>query len=200
MTSLPIFLTGDSYLYAVSKSEQSLVFWKFKGLLWSIEMRSRYVTLPWQQKLWTTTNRKSRLKVYSHQPSPQAFSLAPLSARSLGKSGRENAVLGVSLSVTSQLTVESRIDRAENAQGLGCIHTILNFTDLIKFHLICQIFAKFSSGPYLSLSKLRKRKLQVLYVSTYSLKRALEIRKFHVVVVQPRQRNVQNSVMHVQCC
>ena len=71
---------------------------------------------------------------------------------------------------------------------------ILNFTNLIQFHLICQIFAKFSFGPYLSLSKLRKRKRRFLYVFTYSIKRALEIRKFHVVVVQRRQRNVQNSV------
>ena len=65
---------------------------------------------------------------------------------------------------------------------------ILNFTDLIQFHLICQIFAKFSFGPYLSLSKLRKRKRRFLYVFTYSKKRALEIRKFHVLVVQRRQR------------
>ena len=33
---------------------------------------------------------------------------------------------------------------------------------------------------------------------TYSIKRACEIRKFYVAVVQRRQRNVQNSVMHVQ--
>ena len=33
---------------------------------------------------------------------------------------------------------------------------------------------------------------------TYSIKQAREIRKFHVIVVQWRQRNVQNSVMHVQ--
>ena len=35
-------------------------------------------------------------------------------------------------------------------------------------------------------------------VFTFSIKRCREIRKFHVVVVQRRQRNVQNSVMHVQ--
>ena len=29
---------------------------------------------------------------------------------------------------------------------------------------------------------------------------AREIRKFHVVVVQRQQRNVQNHVMHVQSC
>ena len=33
---------------------------------------------------------------------------------------------------------------------------------------------------------------------TYSITRAREISKFHVVVVQRRQTNVQNSVMHVQ--
>ena len=33
-------------------------------------------------------------------------------------------------------------------------------------------------------------------VFTYSINRACEINKFHVVVVQRRQRNVQNSVMH----
>ena len=34
-------------------------------------------------------------------------------------------------------------------------------------------------------------------VLTYSIKRASEIRKFHVAVVQQRLRNVQKSVMHV---
>ena len=29
-------------------------------------VRSRYVTFPWQQNFWMTTNRKSHLKVYSH--------------------------------------------------------------------------------------------------------------------------------------
>ena len=37
-------------------------------------------------------------------------------------------------------------------------------------------------------------------VFAYSIKRACEIRKFHVAGVQRRQRNVQNSVMHVQIC
>ena len=36
--------------------------------------------------------------------------------------------------------------------------TISSFTDLIQFRLIWQILAKFSLGPYLSLSKFRKRK------------------------------------------
>ena len=61
----------------------------------------------------------------------------------------------------------------------------------LQFHLICQIFKKFSFRPYLSLSKSRKRKRQFLYVLTYSIKRALQSRKFHIVVVQRRQ--IRNS-------
>ena len=40
----------------------------------------------------------------------------------------------------------------------------------------------------------------VLLVFTYYMKQAREIRKFHVAVVQPRLRNVQKRVMHVQSC
>ena len=61
--------------------------------------------------------------------------------------------------------------------------------------------AKFSGlnpkGPYLSLEKEKKNWRVVV---TYSIKRASEIRKFHVAVVQQRLRNVQKSVMHVQSC
>ena len=35
---------------------------------------------------------------------------------------------------------------------------------------------------------------------TYSIKRAREMRKFHIILVQWQQRNVQNSVMQVQSC
>ena len=52
-------------------------------------------------------------------------------------------------------------------------------------------------GPYLSLEK---EKGPFCVLLSYSIKRAHEIRKFHVVVVQPRLRNVQKSVMHVQSC
>lgn len=57
------------------------------------------------------------------QPSPEAFSLDPLSAQSVGETGRENGVLGEYLSVTSQFMVESRNQRAENAWGLGWVKT-----------------------------------------------------------------------------
>ena len=63
------------------------------------------------------------------------------------------------------------------------------------------MLAKFSGlnpkGPYLSLEKEKENFCVVL---TYSIKRASEIRKFHVAVVQQRLRNVQRSVMHVQSC
>ena len=52
-------------------------------------------------------------------------------------------------------------------------------------------------GPYVSLEKEKQKFCVVL---TYSIKRAREIRKFHVVVAQQRLRNVQKSVMHVQRC
>ena len=52
-------------------------------------------------------------------------------------------------------------------------------------------------GPYLSLEK---EKGPFCVLLSYSIKRAHEIRKFHVAVVQPRLRNVQKSVMHVQSC
>ena len=60
------------------------------------------------------------------------------------------------------------------------------------------MLAKFSGlnskGPYLSLQK-ENENLRV--VLTYSKKRAREVSKFHVVVVQRRLRNLQKSVMHV---
>ena len=61
------------------------------------------------------------------------------------------------------------------------------------------MLAKFSGfnpkGPYLSLEK-----ETFCVVFTNSVKRAREIRKFHVAVVQRRLRNVQKSVMLVQSC
>ena len=42
----------------------------------------------------------------------------------------------------------------------------------------------FSLGPYLSLSKLRIRSDNFCVVFTYSIKQALETRKFHVAVVR----------------
>ena len=61
------------------------------------------------------------------------------------------------------------------------------------------MLAKFSwlnaKEPYVSLEQ---EKQNFCVVVTNSIKRAREIRKFHVAVVQQRLRNVQKSVMHVQ--
>ena len=54
-----------------------------------------------------------------------------------------------------------------------------------------------SQRPILSLKKERKFFPAVF---TYSVKRAREIRKFHVAVVQRGLKNVQKRVMHVQSC
>ena len=47
---------------------------------------------------------------------------------------------------------------------------------------------------------LQKEKQHFCFVLTYSIKRAREIRKFHVAVMQQWLRNVQKSVMHVKRC
>ena len=52
-----------------------------------------------------------------------------------------------------------------------------------------------SKGLYLS-SKKQNENRSVEFTS--SIKR--QLRKFHVVVVQRRQRNIHKSVMHVQSC
>ena len=52
-------------------------------------------------------------------------------------------------------------------------------------------------GSYLSLEK---EKEPFCTVFTYSVKRASEIRKFHVAIVQRLLKNVQKSVMHLQTC
>ena len=53
-------------------------------------------------------------------------------------------------------------------------------------------------GLYVSLEKTEKQHFCV--VLTNFIKRAREIRKFYVAVVQRRLRNVQESVMRVQRC
>ena len=50
-----------------------------------------------------------------------------------------------------------------------------------------------------TVSEFRKRKKKLFCVAfTYSVKRAREIRKFHVAVLQGWLKNVQKRVMHVQ--
>ena len=74
-------------------------------------------------------------------------------------------------------------------------------TSPILFNFVCQMLAKFSGVESEGIvPKIRKRKETFRLVFTYSVKRAREIRKFHVAVLQRRLKNVQKSVMHVQSC
>ena len=65
------------------------------------------------------------------------------------------------------------------------IRTVSNFIDCqIQFHLICQMLVKFSGvESERTLSKVRDRQrkyVPVFFFFTFSIKRVLEIRKFHV--------------------
>ena len=64
--------------------------------------------------------------------------------------------------------------------------------------MLATFFGLNSKARYLSLEKEKKETLCVSF--TYSVKRARENRKFHVVVVQGWLKNVQKSVIHVQSC
>ena len=76
------------------------------------------------------------------------------------------------------------------------ICTVSNFTDLIQFHLICQMLAKFWGFDYKrTVSRFRKRKRNILCCAHQLPKRACEIQKFHGAVAQLWLRNVQKSVM-----
>ena len=64
------------------------------------------------------------------------------------------------------------------------IRTVSNLANLIQFHLICQILAKFSGvESERTASKLRKRPC-IFVLCSRTIKRAREIRKFHVAVEQ----------------
>ena len=64
-----------------------------------------------------------------------------------------------------------------------------------NFSNVGEIFWVESERPYLGLEK---EKENVCVVLIYLIKRASEIRKVYVAVVQQRLRNVEKSVMHVQ--
>ena len=67
--------------------------------------------------------------------------------------------------------------------------------NFIQFGKSWEKFPRDRIYRYLSLEKEVE---DFFVVFTCSIKRAREIRKFNVIVVQPRQRNVQNSVMNAQ--
>ena len=74
-----------------------------------------------------------------------------------------------------------------------------NFIVLVPSRSIRQMLVNFSGVQFLrTVSKFRKRKRKSLSCVHFTIKS--EIRQFHVVVVQQRQRNVQKRVMRVQSC
>ena len=71
------------------------------------------------------------------------------------------------------------------------IRTASNFIYLIQFHLMRQMLAKFSwVESERTVSKFKRGKRQLLCC----------IHRLHKASAQRQQRNVQNSVMHVQIC
>ena len=83
--------------------------------------------------------------------------------------------------------------------GFALFQTSLTYSISFNLSNAGKIFGVKSEGPYVSLEK-EKQNFCVVYMLTYSIKWAHEIRKFHVVVLRQRLRIVQKSVKHVQRC
>ena len=80
------------------------------------------------------------------------------------------------------------------------MRVFLNSIVIISTRLLCQMQANSSRAEFLTtISKFRKKK-KILSSLVYVLYKTWKIRIFHVVVLQWRQRNVQDRVMHVQSC
>ena len=95
------------------------------------------------------------------------------------------------------------LDDNKPIKSLKSLFALFQTSPILFNFIILANLVEISLEPYLSLAKFRKRKRQFhdfCVVFTYSIKWACEIRKFHVVVVQRWQRNVQNSVIHEQSC
>ena len=65
------------------------------------------------------------------------------------------------------------------------------FIDLIQFHLVCQMLTKLSGVD-------SERTISVM--KKYPMKRACEIKKFHVALLQGRLRSEQKKYDHMQSC
>ena len=94
------------------------------------------------------------------------------------------------------------------------IRTASNFIDLIQFHLIWQMLAKFSRVAYVAgakspipfdacytgYSRVESERSVRIKRKTTNFVLCCEIRKFNVPGVQRRQRSAQNRVLQVQIC
>ena len=93
-------------------------------------------------------------------------------------------IFSISLYISSKSKHHNGHTVCVDPLGSHCFDIVSNFIDLILFHLICHMLAKFSGVESEStVSKFRKRKRPFFVALTCSIKRAREIRKFHVAVV-----------------
>ena len=75
------------------------------------------------------------------------------------------------------------------------IRATSNFIVLIPTRSIRQMLANFAVEDCIKAQEKKKKSM-----SSFTSAKKREIRRFHVVVVQRQQRNVQKSVMHLQSC
>ena len=92
-----------------------------------------------------------------------------------------------------QQQLRRRLRKRHLKREFAPLQTLSRLFQLVQFVKCWQIVLELNSERLQSSGKESR-----CIVSTSSTKR--EIRHFHVVVVQRRQRNVQKSVMHVQSC
>ena len=95
-------------------------------------------------------------------------------------------ILSISLHISSKFKHHNGHTVCVGPLGSHCFDIVSNFNDLILFHLICHMLTKLSgveSESTVSKFRKRKRKRPFFYALTYSIKRAREIRKFHVAVI-----------------
>ena len=79
---------------------------------------------------------------------------------------------------------------------IALLQALSRLFQLVQFVKCWQIFLELNSkGLYQSSGREKESRCLVFTSSTNR-----KIKHFHVVVVQRRQRNVQESVMHVQSC
>ena len=89
-----------------------------------------------------------------------------------------------------------RLQKRHLQSEVALLQTLSRLFHLVQFVKCWQFFLELNSkGQYRSSGKKKESHCLVFTSSTIR-----EIRHFHVVVVQRRQRNVQKSVMHVQSC
>ena len=91
---------------------------------------------------------------------------------------------------------QRRLRKRHSKSEFGLLQTLSRLFQLVQFVKCWQIFLELNSKRLYQSSG--KEKESRCLVFTSSTKR--EIRHFHVVVVQRRQRNVQKRVMNVQRC